>query len=199
MPALPAPRGSLLDVGAGDGSVTTHLAPLFERVYATEVSGPMVKRLQARLLYGGVLPTGDVSPAALAAAAAEAGVQLPAGGFDCVSLLNVLDRCDTPRTLLRHCSALLAPGTGRLLLAVVLPFRPFVEAGATRRPPAESLGLSPDAGFEASASAMWERVLQPLGFRLHALSRVPYISDGDEKCPTYVLDDAIFVLSAGEA
>jgi hypothetical protein len=32
-----APRGVLLDVGAGDGSVTAQLAPLFQAVVATEV------------------------------------------------------------------------------------------------------------------------------------------------------------------
>ena len=34
--AADAPRGVLLDVGAGDGSVTAQLAPLFEAVVATE-------------------------------------------------------------------------------------------------------------------------------------------------------------------
>ena len=42
------PRRRLLDVGAGDGNVTRHLAPLFAEVVATEVSPGMVERLQAR-------------------------------------------------------------------------------------------------------------------------------------------------------
>eukprot|EP00282_Hemiselmis_andersenii_P015292 CAMPEP_0114160900 /NCGR_PEP_ID=MMETSP0043_2-20121206/28626_1 /TAXON_ID=464988 /ORGANISM="Hemiselmis andersenii, Strain CCMP644" /LENGTH=159 /DNA_ID=CAMNT_0001257015 /DNA_START=32 /DNA_END=507 /DNA_ORIENTATION=+ len=36
----PASRGSLLDVGAGDGHVTTQMMKLFDTVLATEVSRP---------------------------------------------------------------------------------------------------------------------------------------------------------------
>jgi SAM-dependent methyltransferase len=217
-------RGVLLDVGAGDGSVTAQLAPLFDAVVATEVSAPMVRRLRARSFQAVVL-TADVSRG-VPEAAAEAGVTLaraPDGAprFDCVALLNVLDRCDTPRTLLAQLRDLLLPGTGRLLLAVVLPFRPFVEDGTARRPPAEPLHLPPNASFEASLSALWSGVLQPLGalarcvaacalrlpahpaprlhartgFQLEAVSRVPYMSDGDTRCPVYVLDDVLLVLS----
>jgi SAM-dependent methyltransferase len=47
--APPASLGStLLDVGAGNGAVTARLAPFFERVVATEFSGPMVRCLRAR-------------------------------------------------------------------------------------------------------------------------------------------------------
>ena len=46
------------------------------------------------------------------------------------------------------------------------------------------------------AGLLWEAVLQPLGFVLEAASRVPYMSDGDTRCPVYVLDDALLVLSA---
>jgi SAM-dependent methyltransferase len=192
-------RGTLLDVGAGDGSVTAHLAPLFQRVFATEVSAPMLRRLRSRPGFG-VLDSADVSREALDAAAQVTDVgPLPADGFDCVALLNVLDRCDAPRTLLLRLRQLMKPVDGRLLLAVVLPFRPFVEEGTQRRPPRESLGLSSTASFEASLDALWRTVLQPLGFRLHAVSRVPYMSDGDEKSPVYVLDDAILVLSMSPA
>jgi SAM-dependent methyltransferase len=193
-PEIAAARGVLLDVGAGDGSVTSLLAPLFAHVLATEVSAPMVRRLQARD-FAAVLHSADVQLEAVTAAAAAAGVPLPQAGLDCVALLNVLDRCDTPLTLLAQLRDLLIPGEGRLLLAVVLPFRPFVEDGTQRRAPAEPLAMSPEASFEASLTALWEGVLQPLGFSLEACARVPYLSDGDQKCPVYVLDDALLVLS----
>lgn len=38
--------GSLLDLGAGDGKVTAHLASLFEKVYVTEISAVMRNLLQ---------------------------------------------------------------------------------------------------------------------------------------------------------
>jgi hypothetical protein len=187
----------------------------------------MVRRLRARG-FQAVVHTADVS-SGVPEAALEAGVSLAhaadgAPRFDCVALLNVLDRCDTPRTLLAQLRDLLLPGTGRLLLAVVLPFRPFVEDGTARRAPAEALQLPPNGSFEASLSQLWEEVLKPLGacvrprvgavlrrpeprvvadphpltrpgFRLEAVSRVPYMSDGDTRCPVYVLDDVLLVLS----
>jgi SAM-dependent methyltransferase len=195
-------RGVLLDVGAGDGSVTAQLSPLFDAVVATEVSAPMIRRLKARD-FQAVLHTADVS-SGVPEATLAAGVTLPvtadgAPRFDCVALLNVLDRCDTPRTLLAQLRDLLLPGDGRLLLAVVLPFRPFVEDGPVRREPAELLHLPPDGSFEESLDQLWREVLQPLGFRLEAASRVPYVSDGDTHCPVYVLDDAMLVLSVPKA
>ena len=195
-------RGVLLDIGAGDGSVTAQLAPLFDAVVATEVSAPMIRRLRARD-FQAVLHTADVS-SGVPEATLAAGVQLPlaadgAPRFDCVALLNVLDRCDTPRTLLAQLRDLVLPDDGRLLLAVVLPFRPFVEDGPERREPAELLQLPPDGSFEESLDLLWREVLQPLGFRLEAASRVPYMSDGDTRCPVYVLDDALIVLSVPSA
>lgn len=115
-----AAGGVLLDVGAGDGSVTSRLAPLFAAVVATEVSAPMLRRLRARG-FAAVLETESVCGAA--AAARAQGVPVDEGGFDVVSCLNVLDRCDSPLALLADLRALVKPDTGRLLLAVVLPFR----------------------------------------------------------------------------
>lgn len=40
--------GSLLDIGAGDGNVTTSLASMVSHVTSTEVSAPMVKSLNQR-------------------------------------------------------------------------------------------------------------------------------------------------------
>jgi len=49
--------------------------------------------------------------------------------FDVISCLNLLDRCDQPATLLRNMKAALVPDTGRLIVATVLPFKPYVEYG----------------------------------------------------------------------
>ncbi|RHZ17174.1 hypothetical protein DYB37_007729 [Aphanomyces astaci] len=46
---LPSPSiGKLLDIGAGDGNVTAKLATFVDTVYATEVSMPMVRALNAK-------------------------------------------------------------------------------------------------------------------------------------------------------
>lgn len=49
--------------------------------------------------------------------------------YDVVSCLNLLDRCDDPLHLLRDIRLSLVPNTGRLILAAVLPFQPYVEVG----------------------------------------------------------------------
>lgn len=71
-----------------------------------------------------------------------------------------------------------------------------MESGTTRRPPSQSLQLPRDASFELSLGLLWTTVLQPAGFAVHTVSRVPYLSDGDSQSPVYTLDDAILVLSA---
>jgi len=49
--------------------------------------------------------------------------------YDVISCLNLLDRCERPLTLLQQIRASLMPTTGRLLLAIVLPFSSYVESG----------------------------------------------------------------------
>lgn len=49
--------------------------------------------------------------------------------YDVISCLNLLDRCDKPLSMLRDVKKSLKPNTGRLVLAVVLPFSPCVESG----------------------------------------------------------------------
>jgi len=63
------------------------------------------------------------------------------------------------------------PGSGRLLMAVVLPFRPFVEDGTRKTPPTERLPLDPNgergsarppgASQRAAPRAMSTRRRQP--------------------------------------
>ena len=50
--------------------------------------------------------------------------------YDVISCLNLLDRCERPLILLQQIRASLTPSTGRLVLAVVLPFSSYVETGS---------------------------------------------------------------------
>lgn len=187
------PGGVLVDVGAGAGCVTQELAPLFDAVVACEASWPMARCLRK---LGFAVHTGTTLDGLLETTR-EQGVSLGEGA-SVVALLNVLDRCDDPRVLLRDAAALLRPG-GVLLIAVVLPFRPFVEDGMRKRPPSFSLGLNPDAGFEHSAALLWEKLLAPSGLNLEHFARVPYLSQGDQVCRVYSLEDSIWVLRRGDA
>jgi SAM-dependent methyltransferase len=174
------PRGRLLDVGAGSGDVTVQLAPLFERVVTTELSRSMAYRLRRR---GFSVHRTDV---------AVAGV--PEGPYDVVSCLNVLDRCATPLSLLGSVRAGLGSG-GLLVLALVLPYRPFVYEGPSSVDPMERLPLD-GLPWEAAVNGLCAQVLEPLSLEVVAVSRVPYLSGGDSGRAIYELDDAIVVCRA---
>lgn len=186
----------LLDVGAGEGEVTETFRKggEFDVVVATEASAPMVKRLRQKKI-DVVIESTDVTTVTDATIAAGVVCAEEFRGFDCVCLLNVLDRCDTPFMLLNELRALLNDDGGVLVLAVVVPFRPFVEDGQNHRVPKQKLGLDPNGNWETGVNAIWETVLKPCGFALERVARVPYISEGDQKHGAYILDDAVFVLS----
>merc|ERR1719436_1040070 len=101
----------------------------------------------------GFVALGGQDLSSLEQEASFAGLALgPGGTVDCIALLNVLDRCEAPRSLLAELRRRLRPGTGLLLLAVVLPFRPFVERGARRERPRERLPLPSDGSWEDSVT-----------------------------------------------
>ncbi len=53
--------------------------------------------------------------------------------FDVISCLNLLDRCDQPVTFLKKIKKALKPN-GLLVIALVLPFKPFVEYNKDNKP-----------------------------------------------------------------
>ena len=110
--------GRLLDIGAGDGGVTAQAAALFSEVMVTESDWAMRWRLAQR----GYKCS---SPESFLTEWTRGVISL----FDVILCFNVLDRCDRPLTLLRDMKAQLVVSTGQLMLAVVFPFRPFVENG----------------------------------------------------------------------
>uniref|UniRef100_A0A8C3I2B4 Methyltransferase 9, His-X-His N1(pi)-histidine n=1 Tax=Chrysemys picta bellii TaxID=8478 RepID=A0A8C3I2B4_CHRPI len=101
----------LLDLGAGDGEVTKVMSPHFEEIYATELSETMIWQLQKKKYR--VLGINEWQ---------NTGFQ-----YDVISCLNLLDRCDQPLTVLKDIRSVLEPTRGRVILALVLPFHPYVE------------------------------------------------------------------------
>lgn len=177
------PGGRLLDVGAGSGDVTAMLAEAFDEIETTEVSRGMARRLGRR---GFRCHQVDLTRDAL---------DTPA--FDAVSLLNVLDRCERPRTLLKRCLSLLKP-QGRLIVALALPYNPFYFDGPTTPEPLERLECSPaggDGAWEDQTRRFLERELLTLGLSLDCFARAPYLSAGDSARALYELDDVVAVLS----
>lgn len=189
----------LLDIGAGDGGVTSRLAPLFSQVFATEYSWSMRWRLWWRG-YSVVdyrdpfhIPVSSLAPSARSDADRDGFVT-----YDVISCLNVLDRADTPVSLLRSIHSSLRPN-GILILAVVLPWCPFVEDGVRQRPPTEPLPMSggeccKGATFEASLERLVDRVLVPCGFKVERWTKAPYLCEGNLKLEYALLHDALLIL-----
>ncbi|XP_046887716.1 methyltransferase-like protein 9 isoform X1 [Hypomesus transpacificus] len=167
----------LLDLGAGDGGVTDVMGAHFREVYATEVSPPMKWHLQRRNYK--LLGIEEWQ---------QAGIQ-----YDLISCLNLLDRCDEPLELLRAIRQALVPRTGRLLLAAVLPFQPYVEIGGKWQRPREHLKVKGKT-WEEQVTNLSNEVFRGAGFEVEAVTRLPYLCEGDMYKDYYVLDDAVFVL-----
>lgn len=109
--------------------------------------------------------------------------------------LNLLDRCDRPDTLLRQLRTTLAPG-GRLVVALVLPFSPYVEVGQRGdHKPSEYLPIKGN-GLEGQIASLVDRVFAPVGLKCLAWSKLPYLCEGNLGQSYYFLDDVIFVLEA---
>lgn len=186
-PSLPTcDDRQLLDIGAGDGGVTANIAPLFSSVFATEASAPMRYRLRQRGYDSSDMPPLDKK-------------------FDCVALMNILDRCDEPRSLLKDVrTKYLKPG-GVVLLAIVLPWCPFVENGTRKDPPKEQMSMSgacclDKPTFETAAGIFAERALVECGFQVERWTRVPYLCEGNTNTHEYFkLDNAVFVLKVNES
>lgn len=178
----------LLDVGAGTGSVTERLAPFFTddgAIVTTETSVMNARLLRSR----GYTCVLESLPTA------EAVGQEP---FDLVSCLNVLDRCDKPLSLLRTMAERLRAETGRMLVSIVLPYRPSVERGRRWESPTEYVAASRElvrAGlFERWLCWFVQTFFEPAGLEVLRISKVPYLSQGDLASPYYVLPNAVFVL-----
>lgn len=154
--------GRLLDVGAGSGDVTVHARPLFREIVTTETSGPMARRLRRRGLPCYRL---DLSREALPDVV---------GRFDVVALLNVLDRCERPRSLLAGAVRALA-ARGQVLLSVPLPARPHVDVGPHTVDPDEPLGGRGERWEEALADLV-ESTVRPAGLTPVRIARAPYLS-----------------------
>ncbi|XP_064611138.1 protein-L-histidine N-pros-methyltransferase-like [Liolophura sinensis] len=168
---------NLLDLGAGDGKITQIMGTYFANVYATEASSTMITRLQERGFQ--VL-----------------GIEAWGNGtlqYDLIGCLNLLDRCDKPISILHSIRSSLTPGIGRVIIATVLPFKPYVETGTDDHIPTENIRLEGQS-FEEQVTCLVRHVFEPAGFELERFTRLPYLCEGDLQQSFYVLDDAVFVL-----
>ncbi|XP_072947157.1 protein-L-histidine N-pros-methyltransferase isoform X2 [Epargyreus clarus] len=165
--------GALVDLGAGDGEVSRRFAHLFSDRYATEISSSMRKALSSKGFK--LLDTDE---------------WWRSRRFSCVCMLNLLDRCSRPRSMLLQARAALAPA-GVLLLALVLPYKPYVEVTADHKPE-ERLPIE-GATFEEQVASFVKFMRTEVSFELAAWARAPYLCEGDFAQAYYWLDDSVFV------
>ena len=164
----------MIDLGAGDGKVTIKFSDYFRQIYATETSKPMQNLLATKNIT--VLPLEKWSSE---------------NKYDFISCLNLLDRCDNPRDIIKEIKKSLKPN-GIVLIALVLPFKPFVEARNSRKPK-QPLHLK-GSNFEEQAQNFVIFVTD-FGFKLKAWTRLPYLCEGDLTQSVYHLDDALFLFT----
>ncbi|XP_072312061.1 protein-L-histidine N-pros-methyltransferase isoform X2 [Eucyclogobius newberryi] len=167
----------MLDLGAGDGGVTQIMGLHFREVYATEVSPPMKWHLQRKNYK--LLGIDEWH---------QTGFK-----YDLISCLNLLDRCDDPLALLRDIRDSLVPKTGRLIVASVVPFQPYVEVGGQWQRPKEHVKIKGKT-WEEQVTNLSTDLFEKAGFEVEAVTRLPYLCEGDMYNDYYVLDDAVFVL-----
>jgi len=172
--------GRLLDVGAAAGEVTQELAPLFDEVVATDISGPMVRRLR-RIGF-------DARKIDLARQ------DLPGKRFDAVTLLNVLDRCDDPAALLAAAVRMCVPG-GLIVISTPLPYDPWRYVGSLPMRPRKPLPLRGQL-FDADLGGLVDVVLPLAGLEPLRWITTPYVSAGDRRRAEYRLDAAVIVTRA---
>jgi len=160
----------MLDLGAGDGRPTQSMSCFFEETFATEVSAPMRKSLGLKGFK--VLEIDNwVKP----------------DSFDLISALNLFDRCDKPLSIISEIHKSLKSG-GFFLVALVLPFKPYVESVPSHKP-SEKMNIAGDT-FEVQVEAA-VTMFEEVGFSLESWARVPYLCEGDLNRPLYHLNNAL--------
>ena len=82
---------------------------------------------------------------------------------------------------------------GLVLVALVLPFKPFVEAKENYEP-SQALQITGETVMQQVESLV--SLFEQNGFDLLAWTRLPYLCEGDMVHSVYYLDDIVFLLQS---
>lgn len=168
---------SWLDLGAGDGGALERLGArqMAEKVMVTEICTVMKKRLSWR---GFEVKDTD---------------HWDDQTYDIISMFNLLDRAGDPDQFLNKAHAALNPD-GKLIIAVVLPFKPYVERGGiNNRPVIDVQSYQSVSRHHCDQLDTFVMAVQNRGFRLTSWSVVPYLCEGDQTTAYYTLRDTILI------
>lgn len=162
---------NMIDIGAGDGLVTEKFKFLIENkeeIYCTETS----EKLKLTLKNKGFKVIDSID-----------------GQFDLVVLLNVLDRCEKPISLLESIKKLKFK---YFLTSIVLPFSGFYTEN-TKKYPQKEYFIDKYKNWEESVNIIHKK-MESLGFEVIKLSRLPYLSEGNHNKSLFFLDTVILVM-----
>ncbi|XP_071449481.1 protein-L-histidine N-pros-methyltransferase isoform X2 [Hetaerina americana] len=176
--------GSLLDLGAGDGGITEIIAKMFKSgVYVTEISPPMKRTLAKKgfhVLDENSWHKEDIPRLRIA------------------MCLNLLDRCETPLTLLSNLRDTLKKNAKEkplLIVALVLPYSTYVETGSSSDHKPKEIITIQGSTFEDQVVSVERDLFIPAGFEILQWTRLPYLCEGDLRQAYYWLSDSVFVLT----
>lgn len=160
---------SMLDIGAGDGFVTDKFKPYINgEITCIETA----VKLQGVLKKKGFTIKYEIE-----------------GEYELVCLLNVLDRCENPETIMKQIHNVKKK---LVLISIVLPFSGFYQEGTKKLPQKEKF-CSYYKSFEESVNVI-NKKFGDLGFETLKISRLPYLSEGNMNKEMFFLDTAIFLL-----
>ena len=183
---------NIADLGAGDGNVSKRVARALnlshKSIKVTDVSPTMKYRLKEKGFT--VVDENNWHKSA-----SENEIYLES--FDAIFMLNLLDRCEKPYSMLELAHKTLNKDHGRLIVSLVFPIRQSIEWRKNRKPD-ESIYIDKKLPLERQISLFLREVMAPSGFSLIKFSKVPYLSEGDIKNPFYELVNIVMVFESVE-
>uniref|UniRef100_A0A0K0F504 Methyltransferase-like protein 9 (inferred by orthology to a human protein) n=1 Tax=Strongyloides venezuelensis TaxID=75913 RepID=A0A0K0F504_STRVS len=174
---------TILDLGAGDGVVTEKLSHFYKNVYTTELSPIMQLRLKQKgfnVIDAQTWPEHEI---------------IKEKKVDVISVLNLLDRHYNPKLLLSQLRTTSLQTGAKILMAVVLPIKQYVEFHPTsQKYTADTNIVLKGQKFEEQVQSLITDIFIPNGFEVIKFSKVPYLCEGDHVKAYYRLTDALFLL-----
>lgn len=162
---------SLLDIGAGNGSITSTFEGIVSSVSCLEPSLSFQRKLRKR---GYAICDGKGTEK-----------------YDFITILNVLDICEHPDAIIEHALEHLLPN-GRLIISLPFPIQArswdMARISDTNR-----LTQSPALSFEESVSCFYTDFLEKEGLETVYFTRLPYLVALPENRETSLYDNGLFV------
>lgn len=164
-------KRTLLDIGAGDGSITKNFEPSTSYIACLEPSASFQRILKKRGY--SISSMGDRKT------------------YDIITVFNVLDICEKPKSLIQAARKHL---TTDGLLIITLPFPIKTRSwDITNIQRTNHLGQSQNLSFEEAVSSFYTNFLKKNHLEVTYFTRLPYIVSLPEAQKTTVHDNGLFV------